>query len=451
MTVTTEAPIPAGTPLLGSMLDLKRDALGTFLRARETHGDVVKFLAGPPGLRRTMYGLFSAEAAQQVLATESANFRKDNYFYEVLRSTFGNGLLTSQDDTYMRQRRLIQPLFTPRGIRAYDTAITGEAAATAEGWRGQDVVDVAEEMERFTLRAVARILFGADIDTAVPAVRRFFPEISETSLRRAYGAGIVKPTWPTPRNRRFDSACEELYAVCDTLIAERRAADEPGGDLLGLLIKARTEDGETLSPDEIRDQVLVFLLAGHETTSTSLTFALHLLGRNPDAQKRMHEEIDAVLTEGRPPQAGDLDRMPYTERVIKEAMRLYPAAAATGRQAVADTEVDGVHIPAGSDVTVSAYVTHRDPAYWPDPMRFDPDRFLPEAEQSRHRYAWMPFGGGPRACIGAQFAMLESVLGLAVLLQAYEVEAVDDREIATAFGITMRPAEPVRLRLTPRS
>ncbi|MFZ3557774.1 cytochrome P450 [Streptomyces sp. BH055] len=450
MTATTQAPIPAGTPLLGSMLDLKRDALGTFLRARETHGDVVKFLAGPPGLRRTMYGLFSAEAAQQVLATESANFRKDNYFYEVLRSTFGNGLLTSQDETYLRQRRLIQPLFTPRGTRTYDTAITGEATATAEGWRGRDVVDVAAEMEQFTLRAVARILFGADIDTAVPAVRRFFPEISETSLRRAYGAGLVKPSWPTPRNRRFDSACEELYAVCDTLIAERRAADEPGSDLLGLLIKARTEDGEALSPEEIRDQVLVFLLAGHETTSTSLTFALHLLGRNPDAQKRTHEEIDSVLADGRPPQAADLGRMPFTERVVKEAMRLYPAAAATGRQAVADTEIDGVLIPAGSDVTVSAYVTHRDPAYWPEPMRFDPDRFLPEAEQGRHRYAWMPFGGGPRACIGAQFAMLESVLGLAVLLRSYEVEAVDDREIATAFGITMRPAEPVRLRLTPR-
>ncbi|WP_306322302.1 MULTISPECIES: cytochrome P450 [unclassified Streptomyces] len=450
MTVTAQAPIPSGAPLLGSMLDLKRDALGTFLRARETHGDVVKFLAGPPGLRRAMYGLFSAEAAQQVLATESGNFRKDNLFYEELRSTFGNGLLTSQDETYLRQRRLVQPLFTPRGIRVYDTAVVGEAEATAESWRGRDSVDVAAEMELFTLRAVARILFGADIDTAVPAVRRFFPEISETSLRRAYGAGIVKPDWPTPRNRRFDSARQELYAVCDTLIAERRAAEEPGDDLLGLLIQARTEDGETLSPDEIRDQVLVFLLAGHETTSTSLTFALHLLGRNPEAQARTREEIDSVLTDGRPPRAADLDQLPYTERVVKEAMRLYPAAAAVGRQAVADTEIDGVLLPAGADVTISAYVTHRDPAHWPDPMRFDPDRFLPEAEKGRHRYAWMPFGGGPRACVGAQFAMLESVLGLATLLRSYEVVAEDDREIATAFGITMRPAEPVRLRLTAR-
>ncbi|MBO1331719.1 cytochrome P450 [Streptomyces sp. VRA16 Mangrove soil] len=442
-------PVVDGSPLVGSLPEMLRDTLGAFRRARENHGDLVRFHIGPPGLRRTMYGAFSAEAAQLMLATRATDFRKDNAFYEEVRLGFGNGLLTSQDEAYLRQRRLVQPLFTRRGVDTYDRAVVDEARVTADSWKGERTVEAASAMEQLTLRIVARILFGADIDEAIPAVRRCFPLISDTSLKRGLGLNPIPRGWPTPGNRRYEEARTELYGVCDQLIARRRAAGDPGQDLLGLLIQARTEDGESLSDDEIRDQVLVFLLAGHETTATTLTFGLHLLGRNPQVQRRAHEELDAVLGDGRAPRAADMERLPYLERVVKEALRLYPAAAAVGRRAVVDTELDGMTVPAGSDIAIASYVIHRHPEYWDEPERFDPDRFLPEAEKARPRYAWLPFGGGPRACIGAHFAMLESVLALAVLLRRYEVTA-EDRDVRVGYGITLYAAQDVTVEVRER-
>ncbi|MFD0265901.1 cytochrome P450 [Streptomyces sp. NPDC127106] len=446
-----EVPTLAGNPLLGSLLDLKSDSLGTYLRAQAQHGDVVRITAGPPGLRAELYCVFSAEGAQQVLAAQSANFRKDNTFYQEVRDSFGNGLLTSQDEDYLRQRRLVQPLFTKRRVDGYAGAVADETQATLTRWAQAPggVVDVSDEMMELALRAVARILFGTDVDATVDVVDRCFPVITEYVLRRGYSPANVPRNWPTPGNRRAAAAMDELYAVCDRIIAERRAsagtADGTGEDLLGLLSSAgSTQDGE-FDAAELRDQVLIFLLAGHETTATSLAFSLHLLGRHPEHQARAREEVLRVLGD-RTPEAADLERLPYLTRVLKEAMRLYPAAPVIGRGSVAATEVAGHAIPAGSDVILSPWVTHRHPQYWPDPERFDPDRFTPEAEAERPRYAWFPFGGGPRACIGQHFSMLESVIALAMLLRAYEFEAVD-ADIPVSAGITLRTEGPMRCRI----
>ncbi|MCX5375259.1 cytochrome P450 [Streptomyces sp. NBC_00091] len=439
-----------GVPLLGSLFDLKSDSLGTYLRARQRHGDVVRISAGPPGLRAELYCVFSAEGAQRVLATEAANFRKDNLFYQELRDSFGNGLLTSQDEDYLRQRRLVQPLFTRRRVDGYAGAVAAETEATLSAWsKARDgIVDVSAEMMHLALRAVSRILFGADVDTTVDVVHRCFPVITEYVLRRGYSPASFPRTWPTPGNRRAAAAMDELYAVCDRIISERRGAApgrEEGEDLLTLLAGAQSADDGTFDAAELRDQVLVFLLAGHETTATSLAFALHLLGRHPEEQARAREEIARVLGD-RTPEASDLERLPYLTQVLKEAMRLYPAAPVIGRKAVAATEVGGHTIPAGADVILAPWVTHRHPRYWSDPDRFDPDRFAPEAEAGRHRYAWFPFGGGPRACIGQHFSMLESVIALAMVLRAYEFEAVD-REIPVSAGITLRAEGPARCRI----
>ncbi|MFC8172195.1 cytochrome P450 [Streptomyces sp. NPDC057325] len=455
MTITagTEAPELAGLPLLGSLFDLKNDSLATFLRARREHGDVVRITAGPPGIRATVYGVFSAEGAQQVLAGESANFRKDNAFYQEVRESFGNGLLTSQDEDYLRQRRLVQPLFTRRRVDGYAAAVAAEVAALTAEWRedGDGSVDVLQEMARLALRAVARILFGTDVDAAVRIVERSFPELGAYVLRRGFSPLNVPRNWPTPGNRRAATVHRALYEVCDRIIAERRAsgrASDEGDDLLTLLIGAESAEDGSFDATELREQVLVFLLAGHETTATSLGFALHLLGLHPEAQKRAREEVDRVLA-GRTPAAADLDALPYVTQVLKEAMRLFPAAPVIGRRAVAATEIGGVAVPAGADVVVAPWVTHRHPDYWEDAERFDPDRFTPEAEAARPRYAWFPFGGGPRACIGQHFSMLESVIALAMILQRYGFEAVDT-EVPLTSAITLQAAGPARCRLIPR-
>ncbi|KPI03776.1 Unspecific monooxygenase [Actinobacteria bacterium OV450] len=455
----TEVPALAGIPLVGSLFDLKSDSLGTYLRARQQHGDVVRITAGPPGLRAELYCVFSAEGAQQVLAAESANFRKDNAFYQELRDSFGNGLLTSQDEDYLRQRRLVQPLFTKRRVDGYAGAVAAETRAVVESWeRAPDaVIDVGEEMMRLALRAVARILFGTDVEATVDVVDRCFPVITEYVLRRGYSPANIPRTWPTPGNKRAAAAMDELYAVCDRIIAERRGrngatagdgGEGEGEDLLSLLAAATSTDDAQFDAAELRDQVLIFLLAGHETTATSLAFSLHLLARHPEQQARAREEVCRVLGD-RTPEAADLDRLPYLTQVLKEAMRLYPAAPVIGRGSVAATEVGGHGVPAGSDVILAPWVTHRHPRYWPDPDRFDPDRFTPEAEAGRPRYAWFPFGGGPRACIGQHFSMLESVIALAMVLRAYEFEAVDT-EVPVRAGITLRADGPIRCRIRPQ-
>ncbi|MEU8772474.1 cytochrome P450 [Streptomyces sp. NPDC048606] len=446
----TSIPDLEGVPLLGSLPDLKADSLGTYLRANRRHGDVVRVLAGPPGLRAELYCVFSAEGAQRVLAGEAANFRKDNTFYQEVRTSFGNGLLTSQDEDYLRQRRLVQPLFTRRRVDGYAAAVAGETDAVLASWaRARDgIVDVSSEMMHLALRAVARILFGTDVETTVDVVDRCFPVITEYVLRRGYSPANIPRGWPTPGNRRAAAAMDELYAVCDAIITGRRDASHGEGlgeDLLTLLAAAQSADDAAFDATELRDQVLIFLLAGHETTATSLGFALHLLGRHPEEQARAREEVSRVLGD-RTPEAADLDRLPYLTRVLKEAMRLYPAAPVIGRRAVAATEIGGYTIPAGADVILSPWVTHRHPAYWSEPDRFDPSRFTPEAEAARPRYAWFPFGGGPRACIGQHFSMLESVIALAMILRAYEFEAVDT-EVPVSAGITLRTEGPSRCRI----
>ncbi|GAA4871322.1 cytochrome P450 [Kitasatospora terrestris] len=445
----TRIPGPPGLPLIGSMLDLRRDALKAYRDAFGAHGDVVRFSAGPPGLRATFWMVYSPEGAQQVLATESANFRKENAFYEEIRQSFGNGLLTSQDQDYQRQRRLIQPLFTRRRVDTYADAIGIEAEALAERWAGVPggVVEAGEEMSAFALRAVSRILFGTDVDEAIRTVRESFPVLGEFVRTRGFSPVRLPRDWPLPLHKRALAAEQALYAVCDQIIARRAGAESE--DLLGLLAHARDEDGNQLDATELREQVLIFLLAGHETTATSLTFALHLLGLHPEQRRLAQAEVDAVLGDGRRPTAEDYNALPYVTKVLKEAMRLFPAAPAMGRRSVEETVIGGVTIPAGSDVLVAPYITHRHPAHWEDPERFDPERFTPEREAARHRYAWFPFGGGPRACIGQHFSMLESVLGLAVLLREFEVEAVDT-EVELGQGITLEARTPVRIRVAGR-
>jgi len=443
------APLIPGSVLLGSAMELRRDMLTAYERAFQRYGDVVRFRVGPPGARLELHVLSHPDAAHRVLAGASANYRKDNNFYSEIRSAFGDGLLTSQDADWQRQKRFLQPLFGPKRVDGYAAAMGEQVDDLVDRWRAGSpgLLDLHEEMTALTLGTVCRILFGEDLDRILPVVQRTFDPLGDAVRRRAMAGLRLPRQWPTPVNRRLLRAERDLHGVCDEIVARRRADGERRQDMLGLLVDAR-DDGRSLTDAEVRDQVLIFLLAGHETTSTALTYALHLLGRHPDAQRRVRAEVAAVVGDGSIT-AQHAAALPYTTMVLKETMRLYPSAPLLGRRAVEEDEILGYRIPAGADVVVAPWVVHRHPDFWDQPQRFDPQRFAPEREKARHRYAWFPFGGGPRGCIGQHFSMLESVIALASLVRGFDFVAAPGDPRNTNH-ITLRPVGEVLSQVTAR-
>jgi cytochrome P450 len=445
------APIYTGAGwLLGSAWELRRDRLGLYERAMRRDGDVVRFPIGPPGRRFEIYGVFHPDGVQRVLAGSRGRYSKRTRFVRGL----GRGLLVSEGELWQRQRRVIQPLFTRRAIAGYSTLMGEEASLAAERWTsgGRVVprVDAHAEMTRLTLRVVGRAIFGDDVDEAREVLRSAFPMVTRWAFRRAMSPVRLPASWPTPANVRAARARRELYAVVDGLIARRRAAGAAGDDLVSRLLCARDPDsGAAMDERQVRDEALVFVLAGHETTAIALTFALDLLGRHAGEQELIREEVDRVLG-GRAPAVDDVAALERVAMAVKEAMRLYPPAPSWGRRAEVDDEIGGYRIPAGSHVVVSPWATHRHPAFWDQPEVFDPSRFAPEREAARHRYAYFPFGAGPRACIGSHFALTEAVIALAVILQRFRLRAGQRRPPLETSGITLRPARPVPIALTPR-
>jgi cytochrome P450 len=456
-------PSPRGLPLLGSTLDLKRDLLGTFHRAMLEQGDVVRFVIGPPGLRSRVYAFFHPDGVQHVLASGSGHYAKGGRVYRELTPLLGNGLLTSEGEEWRRQKRLIQPLFTRKRVGAYVEMMAAEGEHLVGRWRrlhagGGDAVDLNAQMTAFTLRVVGRALFGSDMDHVVEVLRPTVPYLSHRALRRGLAPRAVPAHWRTPDNIRADAARARITDVVDELIATRRASPArgrlstggDGDDLLTLLLEAQDpEGGVGLDDEEVRAQALIFLLAGHETTATSLTFALHLLGSHPEVQDRVRTEAHAVLGAADPISAEDALALRYTTMVVKEAMRLFPPAHSMGRISTGADRVCGYDVPPDSAIVVSPWVTHRHPAFWEEPELFDPERFTPEREKARHRYAYIPFGGGPRACIGQYFSMLEAVLITAQLVGAFDLDT-DPGPVALTTGITLRPEQTLPCRISPR-
>ena len=418
------------------------------------HGDVVRLAVGPPGLRFDLYCVFHPDGVKAVLAGSRVGYSKGTRFYRQIAQSFGWGLLTSEGELWQRQRRLVQPLFTRRQIVAYSELMAEEAAAVAERWeratRNGGVVDANAEMVRLALRVVGRAIFGDDVASARDVLDSAFPVLNRHTYRRAISPLAPPASWPTPANRRAASARRALYGVVDELIAHRQQAGAEGDDLLSRLLRARDPDtGAAMDAQQVRDEALIFLLAGHETTSTALTFTLHLLARHPGEQRLVRDELDAVL-DGRAPTIDDAAALERTAMAIKEAMRLYPPAYAVGRPAEREQEIGGYSIPAGSYVVLSQFATHRHPRFWDDPEAFDPARFTTERERARHAYAYFPFGGGPRACIGSHFAMFEAIIAVALLLQRFEMGSDQEDVPPDTEGITLRPKGVVPIHLAAR-
>jgi cytochrome P450 len=448
------APVYHGTPGLGSLAHFRDDLLGTLLRAGEL-GPVVRFRM-PPGVQIRSYGVFSPEGAARMLTGSPEGYRKDSRPYEETSAFFGNGLLTSQDQRWHRQRRFVAPLFTPRRLEdEYLPVLVEEAARMQERWReGPDsTADVHALSVAYTLRAIGRVLFGADLDDVLPRLGPVFARANAYLSARVATASLVPRSWPTRTNRSGRAARRDLYAIADGLIERRRANPGDSEDLLGRLLRARDpQTRQPLNADEVRDQALIFLLAGHETTATALAFSLQLLARNPQVQRRTQQELDGVgPSEGRP---GDLVRgTPYLQQVMKEALRLYPPAFAVSRYTATGDVVCGTEIPPRSNVFVGTFAMHRAPDVWPEPTRFDPDRFAPAEVARRHRLAWLPFGAGAHVCIGAQLATAELTVALAQLLRTNRVVCAEtDAAVPPiASGLVLRPSAPMPLRLMPRA
>jgi cytochrome P450 len=449
--VTAAAPpSPRANPLFGSALDLRRDRIRTYERVMLEHGDVVRLVVGPPGVRFDLYCVFHPDDVKAVLAGRREDYSKGTRFYRQIAEAFGWGLVTSEGELWRRQRRLIQPLFTRGQIASYAELMAEEAAAVAERWerarRNGGVLDAGSEMVRLTLRVVGRSIFGDDVARAGDVLDSAFAVLGRHTARRATSPLAAPESWPTPANQRAARARRALYGVVDELIADRERAGADGDDLLSRLLRARDPDtGAAMDGQQVRDEALIFLLAGHETTSTALTFTLHLLGRQPAEQQLVHDEIDAVL-DGRLPTVDDMPALERTARAIKEALRLYPPAYAVGRRAESDQQIGGYSIPAGSFVVVSQFATHRHPRFWDNPERFDPSRFTAEREAARHRYAYFPFGAGPRSCIGSHFAILEATIAVAVLLQRFRIDSELEEVPVDSEGITLRPKGAVPIR-----
>lgn len=431
-------PRARGNWLLGSALALQRSQIRVYERAMREHGDVVRLVVGPPGLRYTFYCVFHPDGVQRVLATEDERYPKSDRFNLELAAVVGPTLMTSVGEEWRDARRLLQPLFTPKQVATYVGLMVEEANAVADRWTVGGVVDAHAAMTQLALRVVGRAIFGDDVDKAEPVVRSAFPVVARYHYRR-----VVAP-WPTAGRRRSVAAERALYDVVDRMIARRRKTGSDGDDLLSRLIRAGDAGG--VDEQQIRGEALVFLLAGHETTASALTFALYELGRHEDEQERVRDEVDSILAY-RPPTFEQVPELPRTAMVVKETMRLYPPVYALTRVALEEDEILGYRIPAQSLIVLPAWAIHRHADFWDDPELFDPERFTSEREAARHRYAYLPFGRGPRTCIGSHFAMLEAVIALAVLLQRFRFHASGDVELNTA-GISVRPKRAVPIRLS---
>jgi cytochrome P450 len=431
---------PRGLPLIGVVRDVRKDVLGWLLRTAAEHGPVAQYRFGP----MRSYLVTHPDGLKHVLQDHTKNYTKDHYSYALVRRVVGDGLVVSQGETWLKQRRLAQPAFHRARISAMAEQMVRATGELAERWgdsqRAGTPRRVVPDMMALTLRIVGEALLGTDVRAQTEAVSAAFNVISEQSVERFRTLWLLPPVLPTAYDRAFRQARRQLDKVVAGVIAERRQRMEDRGDLLSMFMLARDEEtGEQMDDAHLQDEVLTMMLAGHETTATALSWAWALLEQNPDAERKLHEELDSILG-GRLPSAEDVPRLVYTRRVLDETMRLYPPIYVLSRKVVEDDTVCGYQVRGGSAVDISAYVTHRLPEFWPDPERFDPDRFTPEKIAARPKYAYFPFLGGPRQCIGNNFALMEGTLILATLAQRFRPRRVDPAMPRPEPLITLRPA-----------
>ena len=433
-------------PLVGSLPDFRKNRLSLLQRmARE--GDVCGMHFGP----------FSAilfnkpEHMHSILVDHAYDFDKGVVNHKLFRTVLGDGIFSSEGDFHRRQRKLMAPPFQPRHIASYADIMGHYGEHIQHTWPDGAVIDINQQMTNLTMSIIGKALFDADIfsetdelGAAITVVTEYATHASSTLLSPPY-------SWPTSRNRRTHKAIQVLHHRLGCFIDERRSHPTERNDFLSILLQARDEEGHPMSDEQLMAECLILFLAGHETTATALSWTWYLLCQHPESYQKVQQEVDSVL-QGRTPTSADLARLPYCLQVFKEAMRLYPPAYLTSRQALREVEIDGYRVPKGWVVLLAPYTLHRRVEYFPDPETFDPGRFTPERERQLPRYAYLPFGAGPRICIGLYFAMMEGQLLLATLAQRVSFALVPGQIIEpdAVHHLTLRSAGAVHVTVRKR-
>jgi len=438
-------PGPKGLPLLGNLLDFSRDVLRYYQEWTRDYGDIVslRFGAWPAVL------ISNSDYAEYVLVKNHRNFIKFPLFFRHVRAIFGQGLVTSEGELWHRQRRLAAPAFHAQRVAGYGEAMVQDAERMLAGWQPGEIRDVHTDMMALTLRLAAKTLFNAEVEADVSDIGKAFNAITEEIVLRGRRPFRIPDMIPTPGHVRYMRGVRRIDALVNTIIRERKRQGGDHGDLLSMLMLARDDEGRPMSDRQLRDEVITLLIAGHETTALALSWTFYLLSLNPEADARLAAELRDVLG-GRPPTVADLPRLKYTEQVVTESMRVYPPAWGIGREALADCEIGGYAIPAGTTVIISAWVSHRNPRHFPDPLAFRPERWDGDFAATLARFAYIPFGGGPRICIGNRFAMMEAVLILATVAQRFRLHWQADHPIVPLPSITLRPQGGVWVKTEPR-
>jgi cytochrome P450 len=432
-------PGPKGAPLLGSLLAFRRDPLEFFTRSAREYGDVVRYRIGT----KHVYLFVHPDDIKDVLVTHQHGYGKGRGL-QWAKKFLGEGLLTSEGELHTRQRRLSQPAFHRQRIASYAGVMVEFAARVRDTLRDGELVDVARKAGSLTMAIAAKTLFDADVERESAAIGDSLDVIMRLFPRFTLPLAGLLDKLPLKSNREFARARELLDTTIYGMIAERRRSGEDRGDLLSMLLLARDLDGTGMSDRQLRDELMTLFLAGHETTSNALTWTLYLLSQNPAVEARLHAEVDQVLGQ-RLAAFDDVPRLGYAERVLAESMRLFPPAWAVGRRTLRDERVAGYLIPEGAFVVVSQFVTQRDARFFPDPLRFDPDRFLPERKAERPKYAYFPFSFGARQCIGESFAWMEGTLVLATLAQRLRFRLAPEQRVETEALMTLRPRYGMRM------
>lgn len=395
-----------------------------------------------------LYLATSPSIIQEILVTKQRDFIKGEYLQNT-RKVFGDGLLTSEGDYHHRQRRLIQPAFHHERIRSYAEIITQSEERLTKRWRDGDILDVHDEMTGLTMSIITRCLFNKDIESESKSISDDLTIVIEYFNRLS--SPLSKILEMLPGNRKYVEAAERVDSMVYGIIKERRSSSaRDRGDLMSMLLNAKDEDGSAMTDSQIRDEVLITFAAGHETTANALTWTWYLLSENPSSQERLLSEVDNVLR-GRPPTAEDVPKLEYTTRVLSESMRLYPPAWLLPREAVNECIVgEGYTIPKGATVIVSQYLTHRDPRFFSNPEKFDPDRWTPEMRSKLPKFAYFPFGGGARSCVGEPLAWMEGVLLLAGISSNWKMRHDPKHQVELLPRITLRPKNGMRMVLQRR-
>jgi cytochrome P450 len=426
-----------------SLGPLNESPLDYFTRIARDCGDVV-------GIRvvnfRTIF-VNHPDAIEEALVTNARKCIKGRVL-RANRHVFGEGLLTSEGDFWLRQRRLAQPAFHRVRIASYAATMVEYTRRLLEGWRNGEERDAHQEMMRLTLQIVAKTLFDADVEREARDVGKSLELLLE--LGANFKRTLFIPHWvPIPANLRIKREVAQIEKILYRIIAERRASGHDAGDLLSMLLHAQDEDGSRMTDRQLRDETITLFLAGHETTASTLSWTWWLLGLNPAVEAKLHAELDAVLA-GRPPSLEDLPKLAYTGNVITESLRLYPAAWGLARVAVEDHELAGYPVKKGMGIAMAQWVVHRDPRWYDAPEVFRPERWEGDLLKRLPRFAYFPFGGGPRQCIGNSFAVMEATLLLATIAQKYRLRLVANHPVVPLASITLRPRHGVRVILESR-